>query len=396
MRLLSRRVLVCTVAGLVVAGTVASAVGIARQRAASGMAAAANVFLASLTPDQRQKASYAVASDEWTRWHFIPASMFQRNGLPLQEMSPTQRARAFDLMKASLSQAGYTAATSIMQLELILRVMEVTPPPAAAPAGAPAMSMAVQGAAVAAPTPAAAGQAPGGGRGGRGGVAAPLIRDPDLYYFTVFGDPSTKTDWGWRVEGHHVSLRFAVDNGKMAVTSTPQFYGANPAEVREGPQAGLRVLAAEEDTARALLASLTDAEKTTAIVRPTAPGDIATMTTLKVDPLNPVGLAASAMTPAQRDLLMKVIDVYAGMMPADVAADRMTKIRNAGAEKITFAWAGPAERGQKYHYQIQGPTFVIEHNNTQNNGNHVHSVWRDFAGDFGRDLLAEHMATTPH
>jgi hypothetical protein len=335
-----------------------------------------------------------VASDEWTRWHFIPASMFQRNGLALQDMSPTQRARAFELMKASLSQAGYTAATSIMQLELILRVTEATPAPAApAPAGVPAMSMAVQGAAA----PAPAGQAAGGGRGGRGGgVAAPLIRDPDLYYFTVFGEPSTKTGWGWRVEGHHVSLRFAVDNGKMSVTSTPQFYGANPAEVREGPQQGLRVLAAEEDTARALVTSLTDAEKATAIVRPAAPGDIATMTTLKVDPLNPAGLAASAMTPAQRDMLMKVIDVYAGMMPADVAADRMTKIRSAGVEKITFAWAGPTERGQRYHYQIQGPTFVIEHNNTQNNGNHVHSVWRDFNGDFGRDLLAEHMATTPH
>ena len=393
MRLLSRRVLVCTFLGIVVAGTLAGAVGIARQRASSAMATAANAFLASLTSDQRQKASYAVASDEWTRWHFIPASMFARNGLPLQEMSPTQRARAYELMKASLSQAGYTAATSIMQLELVLRVIEATPAPVAVPAAAPAMSMAVQGAAIAAPAPAGQGRQ-GGGRGGA--VAAPLIRDPDLYYFTVFGDPSTKTDWGWRVEGHHVSLRFAVDNGKMAVTSTPQFYGANPAEVREGPQSGLRVLAAEEDTARALLASLTDAQKATVIVRPAAPGDIATMTTLKVDPLNPAGLAASAMTPAQRDLMMKVIDVYAGMMPADVAIDRLAKIRAVGADKITFAWAGPTERGQKYHYQIQGPTFVIEHNNTQNNGNHIHSVWRDFAGDFGRDLLAEHMAAMPH
>jgi hypothetical protein len=182
----------------------------------------------------------------------------------------------------------------------------------------------------------------------------------------------------------------------MVVTSTPLFFGANPAEVREGPDKGLRILGAQEDTARALLGSLDPSQRTTAIVQPAAPSDIITMTAVKADPLNPSGLGATAMTPAQRDLLMKIVDAYSSQMLAEVAAERMAKIKDAGLDKISFAWFGPVEKGQKYYYRVQGPTFLIEHNNTQDNGNHVHSVWRDFNGDFGRDILAEHMAAFPH
>ena len=120
------------------------------------------------------------------------------------------------------------------------------------------------------------------------------------------------------------------------------------------------------------------------------------MTTVKVDPLNPSGLGAAQMTPAQRDLLMKIVDAYSSQMLAEVAAERMAKIKEAGPDKISFAWFGPVEKGQKYYYRVQGPTFLIEHNNTQDNGNHIHSVWRDFNGDFGRDILAEHMTAFPH
>jgi hypothetical protein len=184
----------------------------------------------------------------------------------------------------------------------------------------------------------------------------------------------------------------------MQVSSTPQFLGSNPAEVPYGfgPYTGLRVLAAQEDTARAFVLSLNEKSRAVAIVGDTPRGDVASATTLKLEAAAAVGLAASAMTPAQRAVLMKIIDIYANVMPADVAADRLAKIKAAGPDKITFAWSGSTEKGQRHHYQIQGPTFLIEHNNTQNNGNHVHSVWRDFNGDFGRDLLAEHMAMFRH
>jgi hypothetical protein len=290
--------------------------------------------------------------------------MFERHGVRFEDMTDVQRQRAHDLVKASLSQAGYTTATSIMELETTLGALEEAERAAAARSG------------------------------GRGPQVIP--RDPLNYFVSVFGEPGTTGKWGWRLEGHHVSLRFAVDRGTTVLSSTPQFFGSNPAEVREGPKKGLRILGVQEDTARALLAALDDKQRASAIVDPKAPGDIITMIKVQADPLNPSGLAAAQMTSAQHTLLMKVIDAYSSQMLPEVAADRMKKLQAAGIDKITFAWFGPVEKGKQYYYRIQGPTFLIEHNNTQNDGNHVHSVWRDFNGDFGRDLLAEHMAMYAH
>jgi Protein of unknown function (DUF3500) len=379
--------------------------GIARQRAAAGMAKAASEFVSSLTAEQRAKAVHPLASPEWTRWNFIPASMFPRNGISFKEMNQTQRQRAHDLMKAGLSQSGYTTAASVMQLENVLREIEGP----SATAGAPSAPAPL----AAAPAAPAADQPAGGGAGGRGeggqrgggrgagrggdGGGAPVVRDPELYYLTVFGDPSTKGAWGWRLEGHHVSLRFAIDNGRMLVSSTPQFLGSNPAEVPYGygPYTGLRVLAAQEDAARALVLALDSKQQAIAIVAP-KPRGFASGTTVKFDPQTPVGLAVAQMSSKHRDMLMTLIDSYASIMPPDIAAERMARIKAGGIDKIMFAWSGATEKGQQYQYQVQGPTFLIEHNNTQNNGNHIHAVWRDFNGDFGRDVLAEHMAALPH
>ena len=394
--------------GLLVAMGVALSIApaVARQRAAAAMAKAANEFVSSLTSDQRTKAVYPVSSEEWTRWNFIPASMFPRNGISFKELNQAQRQRAHDLMKASLSQTGYLTASSVMQLENVLR--EIEGPSASAGAPPAAAQPAQPAPAPAPPADPAAGEGGGargggqrGGRGGRGGGGdgggAPVIRDPELYYVTVFGDPSAKGAWGWRLEGHHVSLRFAVDNGKLLVSSTPQFLGSNPAEVPYGygPYTGLRVLAAQEDAARSLVLALDAKRQAIAIVAPN-PRAFASGTKVKFDPQTPVGLPMSQMTPPQRDMLMKLIDSYATIMPADIAAERLAKIKAAGTDTIAFAWSGPTEKGRQYQYQVQGPTFLIEHNNTQNNGNHIHAVWRDFNGDFGRDVLAEHMAALPH
>ena len=228
-------------------------------------------------------------------------------------------------------------------------------------------------------------------------AAARRSSRPGLYYFSVFGEPSTKTAWGWRVEGHHVSFRFAVDGAKMTVATTPNFLGANPARVPDGaPNPGLRALALQEDSARALMQSMTPAQCSVALVSGTPIGDVGSGTRLKVDPANPLGIPAAQMTPAQRDLLLKLLESYTNVMAADIAADRVNKIKAAGIEKISFAWSGSSEPRQPYFYQVQGPTFVLEHNNTQNNANHIHSVWRDYNGDFGRDLFAEHLAAIPH
>ena len=163
---------------------------------------------------------------------------------------------------------------------------------------------------------------------------------PCGYFFSVFGTPSTKSPWGWRVEGHHVSLHFTVVNGTL-VASSPSFFGSNPAEVREGPKKGLRILGDQEDAARALLTALDAQQRAKAVIQSVALNEIVTTNKVDINPLSPVGImAADAMTPKQREMLMKVIDAYTSKMADDIAADRTAKLRKAGLEKIAFAWAG--------------------------------------------------------
>ncbi|MDQ3651215.1 MAG: DUF3500 domain-containing protein [Acidobacteriota bacterium] len=321
--------------------------GVARLRSASAMAAGAKSFLAALTPEQRAKTVFDFADEQRYDFHFIPRP---RKGLPFKEMDEKQRRLALDFMKTGLSQRGLTKATAIIDLELVLRELEKNP----------------------------------------------VRRDPELYYFSVFGAPSTKERWGWRVEGHHLSLNYTVVNGQFVAT-TPAFMGTNPAEVRvEGPRKGLRVLGAEEDIARQLLRALDEKQRGEAIFEQKAFPDIITMVVRKVDPLQPAGVAASSFNEPQKKLLNNLLNEYAATMPADIAAERMGKMRRAGMEKIRFGWAGGIERGDPHYYRVQGPTFLIEYDNTQNNANHAHTVWRDFDGDWGADLLREHYKNSSH
>ena len=317
----------------------------AADRSPAAMATAAAAFLDGLTAEQRGRAAFSFESDERLKWHFIPTEMFARQGLTIQAMTGPQRTLAHALLRSALSERGYKTATAIMDLETVLRALE-----------------------------------PGG----------KFVRDPEKYFFAVFGTPSSRGAWGWRVEGHHVSLSVTVVNGSF-VAASPMFFGTNPAEVRDGEKKGLRILGAEEDTARTLLTSLDASQRATAVINAAAPNDIATMNTLTINPLTPAGIGATALTAPQREQLMRLVEVYTSSMAPDLAADRLGRIRAAGVEKITFAWAGEPERGKRHYYRVQGPTFLIEFDNTQNDANHVHSVWRDFQGDFGRDLLRDHI-----
>ena len=342
--------LACAVAWLGVAYTA--------EKSAASMADAATKFVSSLTPEQRQKAAFAFESEERLKWHFIPTEMFARNGLTVGEMTEAQRKLAHGLLQSGLSQRGYMTATAIMDLETVLNALESAQRQA-----------------------------------GRGGES--MVRDPVRYFFSVFGTPSPRGGWGWRVEGHHVSLNFTVVNGSF-VAASPSFFGSNPAEVREGPKKGTRILATQEDSARALLMALDDAQRKQAVIDAAAPNDISTMNAVDIKPLAPGGIGVDTLNAKQREMLMAVIDAYASAMAPDIASERLDRIRKAGVEKVTFAWAGEAARGQRHYYRVQGPTFLIEFDNTQNNANHIHSVWRDFQGDFGRDLLREHLKTIAH
>jgi len=311
-----------------------------------GMVAAARAFLDSLTPEQKQKAQLPFEDEERFTWFYTPVP---RKGLPLKAMTAPQRTAAMNLLRAGLSEKGYTKAETIRALEDVLVEL-----------------------------------------GGN-----PAVRDKELYYVTIFGEPGPKSTWGWRYEGHHLSQHWTVVNG-AAMAVAPQFFGANPAEVRIGAKKGTRAIAAEEDLAFELLASLTPAQRQAAIVSPTAPADILTTNTREAAIQEDRGLAYAQMTAAQQARLVRLIEANADAQPEPLARDRLARVRAAGLDGVKFAWMGGIARGQGHYYRVQGPTFLIEMDNTQNDANHIHLVWREFKGDWGRDLLAEHYRTSRH
>jgi hypothetical protein len=314
-----------------------------QRRATTETTAAATAFLSALTPELRAKANLKFDDPNRFDWHYVPRPG-QRKGLPLKEMTPAQRQAAQKLLASALSAKGVKQSGQIMNdLELVLR--------------------------------------------GDGPNPA-TNRDPELYYYTVFGTPGDKA-WGWRVEGHHLSQNFTVANGVFA-SWTPDFYGANPAEVLEGSRKGLRVLASEEDKAFALLRALDAEQKRTAVLEDKVPNDMITTNARRVNPLAPEGLPASRMTQAQQKLLRSLVDEYTSRMVDDIAAERMRRIDSAGFDKVAFAWIGADALHEPHYYRIQGPTFLIEFDNVQTSANHIHSVWRDFNGDFGDDVLKNH------
>lgn len=326
--------------GALAVGTILLTAAYNRTNTASTMTEAANRFLAALTPEQKAKATFSFEDAERMHWFYIPT---ERKGLPLREMAPYQKHLASALLSAGLSQSGYMKAVTIMSLEDVLKLMEKD-------------------------------------SGER--------RNPEKYYFSIFGAPSEDGTWGYRVEGHHVSQNFTVVRGK--VVDAPAFFGDNPAEVRVGPRAGLRALAAEEDLARDLVSALDADQKKVAIVDPAAPKDVLTTNSRKAALSGqPNGILASKLNAKQFDKLTALLGEYVNNVPQQVAAAREDLIRKAG-KNIYFAWAGGINKGDPHYYRIQTSTFLIEYDDTQDNANHIHSVWREFNGDWGEDLLNAH------
>lgn len=318
--------------------------------AAEAMVVAARAFLDSLGPEQRSKATFPFDDEQRFEFRYTPRA---RTGLPLKDMDPAQRERAHALVKTGLSLRGYTTASTIIDLENVLHAIEPR----------------------------------------RTGANA-IVRDPEQYFVSIFGTPG-QSPWGWKFEGHHLSLNFTL-TPNAPVVFAPSFFGANPAVVRDGPKKGTRALDQEEDAGRALLTAFHEPQLARVVFDATAPREMITAEERESRMLEPSGLAAREMTPPQRRLLEQLVDVYLGRMPPGLAKERLAALQAAGLDKITFGWAGTAAVGGPHYYRVQGPTFLIEYDNTQNDANHIHSVWRDFTNDFGRDLLREHYAAVAH
>ncbi len=308
--------------------------------AASRMRQAAENVLAALPEAARARVQREFSDPDRLDWHFTPRS---RNGVAFKELDGKGRDAIHALLRQALSAGGYRKAVNIIELEIVLREIETFG----------------------------------------------LMRDPERYHLTIYGKPDPRAAWGWRFEGHHLSLNFTLAGERLAA-DTPSFLGANPAEVRKGARKGLRVLAAEEDEARALLAMLSEEQRREAVFDSRTYGDIITGNAQKAEPLEAKGLLAARMDERQRAQLMKLVEVYASTFEPGLAQARLARVREGGVENIRFGWAGATARGARHYYRVQGPLFLIEYDASQNDGNHIHTVWRDFNGDFGRDLLKLH------
>ena len=311
------------------------------------MVDAVNKYIGSLKDEQKTKCLFPFESDERTNWIFVPKL---REGLTLKAMTMPQRDMVTDMLKTALSAKGLKKAETIRQLENVLLAIEKGSGP---------------------------------------------LRDPENYYISIFGTPSMKGAWGWRYEGHHCSLQWTMIDGKV-IASTPQFFGSNPAEVRiESPMKGTRIMALEEDLARSLLKSLKPDQLKTAIISEKAPPDVLTSNNRVAAIQEDKGIAFKELSAEQQGMLMTVIKEVADAQAPALSKARVNKLVKAGVDTIKFAWMGGPDKGQPHYYRVQGKTFLIEYDNTQNEANHVHLVWRDFNGDFGRDLLAEHYKSAP-
>lgn len=296
------------------------------------MAEAARRFLGSLDDARRAKASFSFDDPERTNWHWIPRP---RKGLPVKELTSDQRALAFALLNTGLSDKGMVTAATTMSYEEILRIEE-------------------------------AGKGP--------------VRDPELYFISVFGTPGDSGTWGWRWEGHHLALNFTLRDGKV-VSATPFMFGSNPAKVASGPNKGLRNLAAIQDPIYALVASLDEDQRKAAVISQDVPDVTSTPNSARITSPQAVGLPSDKLTDKQRSLLNDAIGGYLANFPEAVRDDLHKKLA-AGGGKFQFAWYGPADPSKPHAFRIQGPTVYIDFNDKQNGANHIHTFYRNVDGDF--------------
>lgn len=316
-----------------------------KQKAIGDVTAAAQAFLGSLSPELKGKAEFAFADAERENWKFTPQS---RKGVSLEMLDAAQQNLAKKLLATVLSEQGLLKANTIEDLEKLLGEMENNP----------------------------------------------VRRNHKAYFTSIFGKPADKATWGYRYEGHHLAVNVTIVDGQHLIAS-PTFMGASPAKVVEGRLKGTHILAKEEELARALAVSLQQSGKAI-VYTDKAPGDILTGEKRVAQQLEPVGVTADVLTEEQKSLLHSLIAEYANRHRPAIAEQEIKAIQSLDPKDLRFAWAGSLEVAKPYYYRIQTPSVLIEAANSQNNANHIHTVWRDHKNDFGRDSLGEHYKDDAH
>jgi hypothetical protein len=345
---------------------------------AARMAAAARAFLGAVSGEQQSVLNPGFDDFDLEsprrQWTYLPE--LERPGLPLRGMPDAQRKLAHELVTASVSMEGYAKVVSIMAMEHVRRALTL--------ASAPAIAH---------------------------------LFDPERYCFRIFGDPGGNAPWGWQLAGHHVSLNFTVAGDY--VSPTPCMLGSVPASY-----GALSPLEHEETEGFAFVNALSAEQRARAVIWHRTPPDFATRLVPRIGEVElpdsvfppepdyrisddertalayvrsgPRGISGADLTAEELYALVDLVARFAGRLPAEVAEAEMRRVDAAGVENLWFAWAGGTERGARHYYRVQGPGLLIEHDNTQGGGNHVHSVWRVPGGDFGDDLLAAHYREEKH
>jgi len=305
-------------------------------------------FLNSLTQEQLEKTQLSFDDINRNSWHFLPGAMWPRVGVQLSELTQTQRALLFGLLKANLSETGYDKTLKIIDLENVLAEIS----------------------------------------------GDTIFRDAQKYNIAFYGNPEKDAAWAWSFEGHHVSLNFTIVNNKISIA--PRFMGASPAIIMEGSRKDERTLANEEDYGILLINMLSDEQRKKAIFQKASFSEIVTANATEVAPLNDVGIKMIDLNKKQQTLLLDLINEYLSTMPKELSEKRMNNLKSEELNAIRFGWAGSTNLGKAHYYRVQGKSFLIEFDNTQNDANHIHLIWRDFNGDFGRDLIKEHYKNSEH
>ena len=306
------------------------------------------VFINALDDWQRKKAQFEFDDSSRTRWHYLPAASFSRPGISLAELNEKQKELLFSMLQEFLSHSGYNKTKQIISLEEVLVEL--------------------------------------------GG--SPRLRDREQYFTAFYGNPVKDSLWSWSFQGHHISLNFTVSDNLISMT--PRFLGANPATVPRGKRKGLRTLDREEDYGLELINSMTEKQREQAIFSSNTFYDITTTNAVEVNPPELAGIKMKDLNDSQRQILLNLIDEYLSAMPGELALKRMENLKKEEFDEIRFGWAGATKAGVAHYYRIQGKTFLVEFDNSQNGANHIHTVWRDFDGDFGRDLIRDHYRSSSH
>jgi hypothetical protein len=306
------------------------------ENSALSTARSASALLASLGDAELALARGSLDDPQLTEWSYLPGD---RPGLPVERLKSGQHDLVLELLRSAHSPEGADLAFGALEVERVRREL-------------------------------ANGSRP----------------DGDRYWVRVLGDPGGDAPWGWRINGHHLAVHVVVAGDTFTIT--PHFLGSEPARVPTGG----RLLGLEEDLARDLATSLDPEQRRLGVVAERAPDDILTRHDPVADPdLLPAGIARDLLRPDQCDLLDRLVRRYLDRAPRDYAEHCWAEAQE-NADRIRFAWAGPTEPGQGHYYCVTTPDFLIEYDNTQDEANHAHSVWRHLRDDWGVDLLRAHYA----